>query len=62
MSAGTKLLKARKKIGWTQEELAERTGITRAYLSNLESGKYSPSLKVAKKLAKSLRLTLDELF
>lgn len=52
----------RKKKGLTQEELALRVGITRAYLSNIENGKYNPSLDVALKISKVLERTIEKIF
>jgi putative transcriptional regulator len=57
-----KLVTARKKLDLTQEELANRVGISRAYLANIEAGKHTPSLDVARKLSVELKLTVEELF
>lgn len=57
-----KLVNTRKNLGFTQEELAKRAQISRAYLTNLESGKYTPSLEVAKRLSEILNKSVDELF
>jgi putative transcriptional regulator len=57
-----KLVTTRKNLGLTQEELAKKANITRAYLSNIESGKYNPSLEVAKNIAAILNMSIDELF
>lgn len=56
------LIEARKKKGWTQEELASGVGISRAYLANIERGEYDPSLKVAQSLSKKLGVSTDKLF
>jgi putative transcriptional regulator len=57
-----KLVNRRKRLGFTQEELANKIGISRAYLSNIEAGKYNPSLDVARNLASKLDSSIDELF
>lgn len=57
-----KLVKYRKNLGLTQEQLAKKAQISRAYLTNLESGRYAPSLQVAKKLSEILNSSVDELF
>lgn len=54
--------KQRIKKGLKQHELADKIGINRAYLSNLESGKHFPSLPVAKKLAEELDMSLNDFF
>lgn len=59
---GKKVQRARRKAGLTQEELAERTGISRAYMGFIEQGRYSASLEVLEKLARALRVKLSDLF
>jgi XRE family transcriptional regulator of biofilm formation len=51
----TVIQKLRRAQGMTQEELARKAGVTRPYISHLESGlKKNPSLPTLKKLAKAL--------
>ncbi|MGM7719391.1 helix-turn-helix transcriptional regulator [Metabacillus sp. Hm71] len=57
-----KLVKVRKERKWTQEELAEKAGISRAYLANIENGKHNPSLRVASKLSSLLNMSMNDLF
>lgn len=57
-----KLISARKEKDLTQERLAEIVGITRAYLANIEKGKYNPSLEVAKNISAALSMSIDDLF
>lgn len=42
----------------TQKELAERTGINQADISKLENGTRNPSLKMLKRLADGMDMTL----
>lgn len=42
----------------TQKELAERTGINQADISKLENGTRNPSLKLLKRLADGMDMTL----
>lgn len=42
----------------TQKELAERTGIHQADISKLENGSRNPSLKLLKRLADGMGMTL----
>ncbi|GEM_PF-100588 len=51
----------RKYRGMTQRELSEMAGITKAYLSQIETGKRTGTTDVLTKLAKALGLTLDEI-
>jgi transcriptional regulator with XRE-family HTH domain len=47
------LKQSRVRRGWTQEEAANRMGVTQAYLSMLESGTRRPSLQLARKLMRA---------
>jgi putative transcriptional regulator len=58
----SKLAARRRELHLTQEELAKKAGISRAYLANLESGNYTPSLEVAKNLSIILNVSVEELF
>ncbi|SDI62820.1 helix-turn-helix domain-containing protein [Pseudomonas panipatensis] len=60
MSMRLKLL--RKKLGVTLETLAEKTGMTKSYLSKVERGLNTPSIAAALKLAKALNVQVEELF
>ena len=57
-----KLVESRKNLGYTQEQLAKKANIHRAYLANIEAGKHTPSLEVARKLSLILDTTVEELF
>jgi len=62
IAARKTLLEIRKELGFTQEELANKVNISRAYYSNLEAGKHTPSLKTANNLAKVLGKSVEDLF
>jgi transcriptional regulator with XRE-family HTH domain len=51
----------RKKKDCTQVELAEMLGIDRSYLSEIETGKKDPSLRVLKAIADGFGLSLSQL-
>lgn len=51
---GKSICKLRVDLGISQEELAERAGIHRTYVSQLERGIKSPTLVVLIKIAKAL--------
>ena len=40
--------------GWSQEEYADRAGIHRTYVSDIERGRRNPTVTVVEKLAKPL--------
>jgi len=46
----------------TQEDLAKKIGVSRQTINTMESGKYVPSTLLALKLAKELKITVEELF
>jgi putative transcriptional regulator len=57
-----KIKELRQKLGLTQEELAKRAGVRRETIVFLEQGKYNPSLELAFKVAKELKISVDKLF
>jgi putative transcriptional regulator len=46
----------------TQQDLAERVGVTRQTVNAIEAGKYSPSLEVAFRIAEVFGVRVDEVF
>ena len=46
----------------TQQELADRIGVTRQTVNAIEANKYSPSLEVAFRIARVFELPLDQVF
>ena len=52
----------REELGLTQEDLAERAGIHRTYLSDVERGGRNVSLVNIERLAAALSLLISELF
>jgi putative transcriptional regulator len=59
----TRIKEYRKKLGITQEELAEKVGVTRQTINVLEQGRYNPSLELAYKIKKALRAkNIEEIF
>ena len=51
---------AREKKGWSREDLGEHIYEKVSVINRLESGKMVPDLKLARKLEKSLKITLLE--
>ncbi|MEB3031013.1 helix-turn-helix domain-containing protein [[Mycobacterium] nativiensis] len=59
----TELLRTvRKQRGLTLEGLAERTGLTKSYLSKIERSRSTPSIAVAIKVAQALDVDVAQLF
>ena len=46
----------------TQQDLAEKVGVTRQTINAIELGKYSPSLEVAFRIARVFGRPLEEVF
>jgi putative transcriptional regulator len=46
----------------TQQQLADRVGVTRQTIIAIESGKYSPSLPLAFKLARTFGVPIEKVF
>lgn len=46
----------------TQQELADRVGVTRQTISSIERNKYSPSLEVAFRIARVFEVPLERVF
>jgi len=62
MRMKTRIKEFRAKHHLTQEKLAEMVGVRRETIIFLEQGKYNPSLKLARNVAKVLKTTVEELF
>lgn len=56
---GEKIKEARIKKGLTQKELSEKTGLSRSYISDMENGRYIPSVKTLLTVAKELKVNLN---
>ncbi|WP_026836238.1 cupin domain-containing protein [Limisalsivibrio acetivorans] len=62
MGYGTKLREIRKKLGMTLEDISQKTGFTKSFISQIENGKNSPSIASLKKICYALGTTISELF
>ncbi|OGT89290.1 MAG: transcriptional regulator, partial [Gammaproteobacteria bacterium RIFOXYB2_FULL_38_6] len=56
-----KIRKYRKEARLTQEELADKVGISRTYMGYIEQGRSVPSLEVLEKIARVLKVKPSEL-
>jgi transcriptional regulator with XRE-family HTH domain len=52
----------RKQLGMSLQDLAEKTGLTKSYLSKLERGLSTPSIAVAMRLSSALHVDVERLF
>lgn len=46
----------------TQQELADKTGVTRQTIVAIENGKYFPTLELAFRIAHTFSVSLDQVF
>ncbi|WP_441232633.1 helix-turn-helix domain-containing protein [Bradyrhizobium sp. 1200_D9_N1_1] len=53
--------KARKGLGWSQEDLAMEAGLDRTYISQVERGTRNCTVVVLARLARALKTTPDQL-
>lgn len=58
---GEKLMKLRKKFGFSQQELADKLSVTRQTISNWECDQGAPTLDKAAELAAIYQLSLNDL-
>jgi transcriptional regulator with XRE-family HTH domain len=56
---GERVQRARRRIGWTQKELAEKAGVSFAVISRLETGQQSVSAERLAVITRLLALSLD---
>jgi transcriptional regulator with XRE-family HTH domain len=60
MTIGENIRALRSQRGWTQEELAEKCGVTRQHINGIENGS-QPSLSLIAKLAKLFHVKQGEM-
>lgn len=58
----TRIKELRARYNLTQDELADKVGVTRQTLLYLEKGKYNPSLLLAYRVAGVLQSSIDDVF
>ena len=59
MILGERIRARRTELGWTQDQLATKVGISKGFLSDLENGKRKVSAENLMGIAQVLNLTLD---
>lgn len=61
MNVSESFANTRKKYNLTQKELAEKIGVDRSFIAQIESGFRLPSMNVSVNVALALNCSLDEL-
>jgi len=51
---GRNLKRLRQEKGWSQEEMADRSGLHRTYISGMERGIRNPTVTVLERVARAL--------
>ena len=59
---GTNLREARERLGLTQEQVAQRSGVHATEVSRIEAGKRDPQVSTVRRLAKAVDVKPGELF
>jgi transcriptional regulator with XRE-family HTH domain len=59
---GQRIRRLRARLGWTQAVLAEKVGIDRSFLADVERGKRNVSILNLALIAEGLGVTLAQLF
>lgn len=62
MAKNLKLKSARAAMDMSQQELAEKAGVSRQTVNAIEKGEYNPTLNLCIAICRALGKTLDEIF
>ncbi|MBR4724628.1 MAG: helix-turn-helix transcriptional regulator [Lachnospiraceae bacterium] len=57
-----KLKAARAALDLSQQDLADKVGVSRQTINAIEKGDYNPTINLCKAICKALDKTLDEIF
>lgn len=60
MNNRLKVLRAER--NWSQQDLAERLGVSRQSVNAIETGRYDPSLPLAFKIAEVFEQAIEDIF
>lgn len=56
------IIERRKSVGLSQENLARRAGLSRAYVGKIENARFSASIDTIEKIARALDVNAEVLF
>lgn len=52
----------RKELGLRQEDMAKKLGVSRQTIIAIENDKYNPTLELAMKIARLLKMNVEDIF
>ena len=52
----------REALGWSQEQLARKSGVSRSAIGDVETGAHMPTIEVVLRLAEALETPIEKLF
>jgi transcriptional regulator with XRE-family HTH domain len=58
---GRNVRSRREAVNYSQEKLAEKSGLDQTYISGIECGKRNPGIKNVARIAKALKVSTSEL-
>lgn len=61
MYVAERIKERRLALGWTQRELADKSGFHVSAISHYETGQRKPCLRNARRIAEALNVTIDDL-
>lgn len=62
MGKNEAMREARRRKGLSQQQLADRLGVSRQTVNAIENGDYNPTIRLCVGICKTLGLTLNDLF
>lgn len=62
LDIGKKLRETRRRCGMVIDDVARQSGLSRAYISQIETGKATPTLQTVEKLSDALHIPMASLF
>lgn len=62
MSSNSAMKEARTQAGLSQQQLADKVGVSRQTINAIEKGDYNPTINLCIRICRALGVTLNDLF